>query len=174
MRDGGGRVPALCLLAALVAACGGATRGSQGIARGPSDDAVSLRFAAPPDTVITLAWVTMRNDGVLARSFQREPGDTLNVAYMESDWVYVPNVYPSAVFGPLAEPEKWIKLLFWAEPERGGTRLYVEVLYNQSDLPSEPVMWARLRPVPSAHPAWGYVETVVAGIERRLDEDDDG
>lgn len=154
-----------------LAACGGGARGSQGISQGPSADAVVARYGAPPDTIIALAWVALRNDGVLARSFQREPGDTVNVAYMESDWIFVPAVYPSAIFGSLREPEKWIKMLFWAEPARGGTELSVEVLFNPSDLPSEPVMWSRLRPVPTTHPAWAYVETVFAGIERRLGED---
>ncbi|MFQ5889122.1 MAG: hypothetical protein ACE5JR_03605 [Gemmatimonadota bacterium] len=156
------------VVASGLAGCGGPATGSQGIARGPSSSAVVSRYAAPPDTVIQLAWVTLRNDGVLARSFQREPSDTTNVAYMESDWIYVPRVFPTAVFGSLREAERWVKILFWAKPNRGGTALFMEVLFNPSDHPSEPVMWSRLRPVPSAHPAWGYVETVVAGIERRL------
>ena len=79
---------------------------SSGIARGPSDQAIEARVAAPPDSVIQTAWETLRADGVTPRSFQRTTGDTANVASMESEWIYVPNVYPIAPLGSLPESEK--------------------------------------------------------------------
>jgi len=164
------RLPLLALLAALTAAC--ASGGSTGLNRGPSSRAVVTDFGAPPDTVIQVAWEVLRNDGVMARSFQRMAGDTTNVARMETDWIHVPTVFPAAPLGGVSESERYIKLLMWAEPYRGGTRLYVETLYNPTDLPSEPVNWARLRTVPNAHPSWQYVEDVERNIRRRLSGDE--
>lgn len=161
------------LAVGLAAACSSAT-GSQGIQRPPSSSATVIRVAAPPDTVIQRAWEVMRNDGTMARWFQRTADDTANVARMESDWIYVPEVLDSAVFGHLTEPEKWIKLLFWAMPERGGTLLYVEALYQPMKLPTEPVQWAAMRPVPSAHPAWQYVQIFGNNLVRRLDSPGEG
>lgn len=139
-----------------------------GIRRGPTPNAVVSDFAQPPDSVITAAWETLRADGILARSFQRRAKDTTNVAYLESDWVYVPNVMSSAIFGSLEEPEKWVKLVFWAQPDHGGTVLSMDAFYNPVDLPSEPTNWARLQEVPRPHPAWNYVQRVLQGIDRRL------
>ena len=93
------------------------------------------------------------------------------MARMESDWIYVPVVFPSAPLRGVNENEKWIKLLFWAEPFRGGTRLYVEPLYNPTSEPTEPTQWARLRPLPNAHPSWQYVEEVGRDMTRRMSED---
>lgn len=155
------------MLAVGAAACatGG---GSTGLNRGPSNRAVIADFGAPPDSVMQTAWEALRGDGIMARSFQRMAGDTTNVARMETDWIYVPTVYPSAPLSGVAENERYVKLLLWAEPFRGGTRLYVEPLYNPVDLPSEPTQWARLRTLPNAHPSWQYVEHVGNEITRRL------
>ena len=136
-----------CAAAGVAAACASGGAGSQGISRGPSGNATILRVAAPPDTVLQRAWEVLANDGVQPRWFARSVDDTTNVARMESDWIYVPRVLDSATFGHLSEPEKYIKLLFWAEPSRGGTLLYVEALYNPVGLPTEPVQWAAMRPV---------------------------
>lgn len=157
------------LLVGAAAAC--ASGASGGLARGPSGDATIVRIGVPPDTVVQRAWEVLRNDGVMARSFQRTTGDTTNIARMESDWIYVPRVLQSIAFGHLSEPEKWVKLLFWAEPQRGGTLLYLEALYNPLSMPTEPVQWSRMRSVPGAHPAWQYVEVVGRNLERRLGED---
>lgn len=161
------------LAASLVVACSSAT-GGMGVQRPPSNSATVLRVAASPDTVIQRAWEVMRNDGTMARSFWRTADDSANVARMESDWIYVPRVIESAVFGHLSEPEKWIKMLFWAMPERGGTLLYVEALYNPINTPTEPVQWAAMRPVPSAHPAWQYVEVFGRNLTRRLESTEEG
>lgn len=153
--------------AGVLAACASGG-GSQGINRGPSGNASILRVAAPPDTVMQRAWEVLANDGVQPRWFSRTVDDTTNVARMESDWIYVPRVIDSATFGHLSEPEKYIKLLFWAEPSRGGTLLYVEALYNPLSDPTEPVQWSLMRPVPGAHPAWQYVQLFGQNLERRL------
>jgi len=152
----------------MLGAC--ASGGSTGLSRGPSNRAVVAELAAPPDTVMQRAWESLRSDGVMARSFQRMAGDTTNMARMESDWIHVPTVFPAAPLGGVRENEKWIKLLFWAEPFRGGTRLYLEPLYNPVSGPSEPTQWGRLRVLPNAHPSWQYVEEVGRDMTRRLDE----
>jgi hypothetical protein len=153
----------------LVGACASSGQ-SSGIARGPSDRAIEARIAAPPDTVILRAWETLQADGILPRSFQRAADDTANVATMESEWIYVPQVFPSAPLGSLSEPEKYLKMMFWAQPFRGGTVLYIEPLYDPSTMPSEPTNWARLRTVPTAHPAWQYVQYTAEQLARRLDQ----
>lgn len=160
------------LAAGVLTACVSGS-GSQGISRGPSGDAAILRVAAPPDTVMQRAWEVLRNDGVQPRWFSRTVDDSTNVAKMESDWIYVPRVLDSATFGHMSEPEKYIKLLFWAEPSRGGTLLYVEALYNPVSDPTEPVQWAAMRPVPGAHPAWQYVQVFGHNLERRLESTDE-
>lgn len=160
---------AVLLPVLLVGGC--ASSGSTGLSRGPSSNAVVADYGAPPDSVMQTAWEELRNDGIMARSFQRMAGDTTNVARMESDWIHVPTVYPAAPLGGVSESEQYIKLLMWAEPFRGGTRLYVEALYDPTTLPTEPTNWARLRPVPNAHPSWQYVQDVGQGIARRLDQD---
>ena len=159
------------MLAALtaipLAGCGGGT--SAGIARGPSANAIEARVALPPDTVIEKAWETLRADNVTPRAYQRMAGDTANVAYMESEWIYVPNVYRAAPMGILSEYEKWIKLLFWAQPYRGGTVLYIDALYSPAVEPTDPVNWSRLRSLPASHPAWQYVQYVADQLARRLE-----
>jgi hypothetical protein len=145
-----------------------ASSSSGGLGRGPSGRAVTADYGAPPDSVMQAAWEALRDDGIMARSFQRFAGDTANMARMESDWIHVPTVYPAAPLGGVSQSEQYIKLLMWAEPFRGGTRLYVEPLFNPTDLPSEPPQWARLRPVPRAHPSWQYVDEVGREIARRL------
>lgn len=145
--------------------------GSTGLNRGPSSRAVIADYGSPPDSVMQTAWEVLRGDGVMARSFQRMAGDTMNVAQMESDWIYVPNVYPAAPLSGVSENERYVKLLLWARPFRGGTRLFVEPVYNPVDLPSEPTQWARLRTLPNAHPSWQYVEHVGNEITRRLNEE---
>jgi hypothetical protein len=165
------RLPAaVALLALATSAC--ASGGSTGLSRGPSDRAVTADYGAPPDSVMQAAWEVLRNDGVMARSFQRMAGDTANVARMESDWIYVPNVFPAAPLAGVTEGEKYVKLLMWAEPFRGGTRLYLEALYDPTaaDFPTEPTNWARLRTLPNAHPSWQYVADVGRDLGRRLDE----
>jgi len=156
------------MVAGILAACASGS-GSQGMSSGPSNNATIVRVAAPPDTVMQRAWEVLRNDGVQPRWFSRSVDDSTNVARMESDWIYVPRVLDSAMFGSMSEPEKYIKLLFWAEPERGGTLLYVEALYNPMDTPSEPVQWPLMRPVPGAHPAWQYVQNFAQNLGRRLE-----
>lgn len=153
----------------LVGACSSGAQ-SSGIARGPSDSAIEARIAAPPDSVIQTAWETLRADGITPRSYQRAAGDTSNVATMESEWIYVPKVYPSAPLGSLREPEKWIKILFWAQPFRGGTVLYIEPLYDPTTEPTIPPNWARLRTLPAAHPAWQYVQYMGDQLARRLEK----
>ncbi len=153
----------------LVGACSSGAQ-SSGIARGPSDSAIEARIAAPPDSVIQTAWETLRADGITPRSYQRAAGDTSNVATMESEWIYVPNVYPSAPLGSLREPEKFIKMLFWAQPFRGGTVLYIEALYDPTTMPTEPTNWARVRTLPPAHPAWQYVQYTGTQLARRLEQ----
>jgi hypothetical protein len=138
---------------------------------GPSRNATVVRVAAPPDTVMQRAWEVLRNDGVQPRWFSRSVDDSTNVARMESDWIYVPRVLDSAAFGSMSEPEKYIKLLFWAEPERGGTLLYVDALYNPMTVPTEPVQWSLMRTVPGAHPAWQYVQVFGQNLVRRLEAD---
>lgn len=157
----------LALATAAAAACGGGQ--SAGLARGPSANALIARVAAPPDTVIQVAWETLRAEGISPRSFQRMAGDTANVAEMASEWIYVPSVYPTAPLGSLSEPEKWIKLLFWARPDRGGTLLYIDALYSPVELPTEPTDWSRLRPLPSSHPAWQFVQYVADQLARRME-----
>jgi len=156
------------MAAGIIAACASGS-GSQGISRGPSNNATIIRVASPPDTVMQRAWEVLANDGIQPRWFSRTADDSTNVAHMESDWIYVPRVISSATFGHLSEPEKYIKLLFWAEPERGGTLLYVEALYNPMTDPTEPVQWSLMRPVPGVHPAWQYVEVFGQNLVRRLE-----
>jgi hypothetical protein len=159
------------MAAAMLTACASGS-GSQGISRGPSNNAIIVRVAAPPDTVMQRAWEVLRNDGIQPRWFSRTADDSTNVAYMESDWIYVPRVLDSVTFGHLSEPEKYIKLLFWAEPERGGTLLYMEPLYNPMSDPTEPVQWSLMRPVPATHPAWQYVEVFGQNLVRRLETEE--
>jgi len=153
----------------LLGACSGGGQ-SSGIARGPSDRAIEARIAAPPDSVIQTAWETLRADGISPRSFQRTAGDTANVATMESEWINVPRVYPAAPFGSLSEAEQYIKILFWAQPFRGGTVLYIEPLYDPMTMPTEPTNWARVRSLPASHPAWQYVEYMGDQLARRLEQ----
>jgi len=160
------------MVAGVLAACASGS-GSQGISRGPSNNATIVRVAAPPDTVMQRAWEVLRNDGIQPRWFSRSADDSTNIARMESDWIYVPRVLDSATFGSLSEPEKYIKMLFWAEPERGGTLLYVEALYNPMTEPTEPVQWGLMRPVPGAHPAWQYVDQFARQLVRRLEAGDE-
>ncbi|TFG66243.1 MAG: hypothetical protein E4H28_02490 [Gemmatimonadales bacterium] len=161
----------LAILAVLPMFGACASGGSVGLARGPTNQAVIAEIGAPPDTVMQRAWEVLRGDGVQVRSFQRLAGDTTNMARMESDWIYVPVVFPSAPLGGVNENEKWIKLLFWAEPYRGGTRLYVEPLYNPYSEPTEPTQWSRLRPLSNGHPSWQYVDEVGRNMTRRMTED---
>ncbi len=163
------RYLAILAILPMFGAC--ASGGSVGLARGPSSRAVVAEIGAPPDSVMQTAWEVLRADGILARSFQRFAGDSTNMARMESDWIYVPGVFPAAPLSGVNENEKWIKLLFWAEPFRGGTRLYVEPLYNPTSEPTEPTQWGRLRTLPNAHPSWQYVEEVGRDMTRRLSED---
>ena len=160
------------MVAGVLAACASGS-GSQGISRGPSNNATVVRVAAPPDTVMQRAWEVLRNDGIQPRWFSRSAADSTNIARMESDWIYVPRVLDSATFCSLSEPEKYIKMLFWAEPERGGTLLYVEALYNPMTEPTEPVQWGLMRPVPGAHPAWQYVDQFARQLVRRLEAGDE-
>ena len=160
------------MVAGVLAACASGS-GSQGISRGPSDNATIVRVAAPPDTVMQRAWEVLRNDGIQPRWFSRSADDSTNIARMESDWIYVPRVLDSVTFGSLSEPEKYVKMLFWAEPERGGTLLYVEALYNPMTEPTEPVQWGLMRPVPGAHPAWQYVDLFARQLVRRLEAGDE-
>lgn len=159
------------MVAGVLAACASGS-GSQGISRGPSNNATIVRVAAPPDTVMQRAWEVLRNDGIQPRWFSRSAADSTNIARMESDWIYVPRVLDSATFGSLSESEKYVKMLFWAEPERGGTLLYVEALYNPMTEPTEPVQWGLMRPVPGAHPAWQYVDWFARNLVRRLESQD--
>jgi len=159
------------MVAGVLAACASGS-GSQGISRGPSNNATIVRVAAPPDTVMQRAWEVLRNDGIQPRWFSRSAADSTNIARMESDWIYVPRVLDSVTFGSLSESEKYVKMLFWAEPERGGTLLYVEALYNPMSEPTEPVQWGLMRPVPGAHPAWQYVELFARNLVRRLESQD--
>jgi len=159
------------MVAGVLAACASGS-GSQGISRGPSNNATVVRVAAPPDTVMQRAWEVLRNDGIQPRWFSRSADDSTNIARMESDWIYVPRVLDSATFGSISEPEKYVKMLFWAEPERGGTLLYVEALYNPMTEPTEPVQWGLMRPVPGAHPAWQYVDRFAQQLVRRLEAGD--
>ena len=160
------------MVAGVLAACASGS-GSQGISRGPSNNATIVRVAAPPDTVMQRAWEVLRNDGIQPRWFSRSADDSTNIARMESDWIYVPRVLDSVTFGSLSEPEKYVKMLFWAEPERGGTLLYVEALYNPMTEPTEPVQWGLMRPVPGAHPAWQYVDQFARQLVRRLEAGDE-
>ena len=160
------------MVAGVLAACASGS-GSQGISRGPSNNATIVRVAAPPDTVMQRAWEVLRNDGIQPRWFSRSADDSTNIARMESDWIYVPRVLDSVTFGSLSEPEKYVKMLFWAEPERGGTLLYVEALYNPMTEPTEPVQWVLMRPVPGAHPAWQYVDLFARQLVRRLEAGDE-
>ncbi|MEJ2547320.1 MAG: hypothetical protein P8125_05825 [Gemmatimonadota bacterium] len=153
----------------IVGACSSGSQ-SSGIARGPSDSAIEVLIAAPPDSVIQTAWETLRADGITPRSYQRTAGDTANAATMESEWIYVPNVFPSAPLWSLSEPDKYIKMLFWARPFRGGTVLYIEPLYDPVTMPTEPTNWARVRTLPAAHPAWQYVEYTGTQLARRLEQ----
>ena len=161
---------ASAVLPTIILAC--ASSGGGRLARGPSGSAVTADFGAPPDSVMQTAWEVLRNDGVMARSFQRMAGDTTNLARMESDWIHVPSVYPAAPLSGVSLGEQYVKMLMWAEPYRGGTRLYVEALYDptSASIPSEPANWARLRSIPTAHPSWSYVEEVGREIARRMNE----
>ena len=159
------------MVAGVLAACASGS-GSQGISRGPSNNATVVRVAAPPDTVMQRAWEVLRNDGIQPRWFSRSADDSTNIARMESDWIYVPRVLDSVTFGSMSEPEKYVKMLLWAEPERGGTLLYVEALYNPMSEPTEPVQWGLMRPVPGAHPAWQYVDRFAQQLVRRLEAGD--
>ncbi|MDT8435419.1 MAG: hypothetical protein RRA92_01565 [Gemmatimonadota bacterium] len=170
MRHPLSRTPALAVLAGAALAATGCGGGSTGLARGPSGQAIQARIAAPPDTVIQRAWETLRADNITPRSFQRAAGDTTNLARMESEWIYLPNVFQSAPTQHLSEPEKYIKLLFWARPFRGGTTLYIEPVYTPAVMPTEPTNWARVRELPAAHPAWQYVDYMVDQLSRRLGE----
>ncbi len=152
--------------------CG--TSAGPGISQGPSQEAIAARIPAPPDSVIEQVWISIRADGVMARKFNRMAGDTTNVAFMESDWVYVPSVYPSVGLQSLPENQKWVKFLFWSVPDRGGTLLYMDVLFNPTAEPTEPVMWSTMVSVPQVHPAWGYVRDVTNDITRRLGLDESG
>ncbi|MDP2482608.1 MAG: hypothetical protein Q8W45_04960 [Candidatus Palauibacterales bacterium] len=156
------------LVGAALTACASGS-GSQGMNRGPSRSATVIRVAAPPDTVMQRAWEVLRNDGIQPRWFSRSADDSTNIARMESDWIYVPRVLDSATFGSMSEPEKYVKMLFWAEPERGGTLLFVDALYNPLSNPSEPAQWPLMRPVPGAHPAWQYVQLFGQNLARRLE-----
>jgi hypothetical protein len=169
MRNAHAQVTMLAaLLTAPIAAACGSGGGSTGLARGPSAQAIEARVAAPPDTVIQKAWETLRADDVTPRSFQRMAGDTANVAQLESEWIYIPNVYPVAPLQSLSEPEKYIKILFWAQPYRGGTVLFIDPVYSPAVMPTEPVNWSRLRTLPASHPAWQYVQYVADQLARRL------
>ena len=166
------RIAVLTTLFATPLILGACSSGAQssGIARGPSDQAIEARIALPPDSVIQTVWETLRADGISPRSFQRAVDDSANVATMESEWIYVPNVYPAAPLGSLREPEKYIKMLFWAQPFRGGTVLYIEPLYDPTTMPTEPTNWARVRTLPAAHPAWQYVQYTGEQLARRLEQ----
>jgi len=166
------RIAGAALLAAVVALTG-CTRSlrplSTGIKGGPSVRALKSKITgATPEETITKVWQVLRNDDILVRSFVKVPKDSTQVASMESDWVYVPRVLSSALFGSMREPEKWVKFLFWAEPRENGTLLSMDILYNPTNLPTQPVQWERLRTIPATHPAWSYVDVVISGIERRL------
>ncbi len=158
------------LLASGIAAACASSGGLPAILQKPDDKAVTMHFGVPPDSVIMVAWESLRADGVLARRFQRAAEDTTGRAFMESDWVYVPRVMPTAPLTGLSEPEKWVKFLFWAYPDRGGTRLFAEGVYNPTQLPSEPTNWSLVILVPDAVPAWQYVENRLEDINRRLNE----
>ena len=134
----------------------------------PDNDAAQGRFGVPPDSVIMVVWAAIRTDEIGIRRFQRAAEDTTGMAFMESDWVYVPRVLPSAPLTGLPEAEKWVKFLFWAFPEEGGTRLYAEGVYNPSQLPSEPPNWSLIVVVPNAAPAWQYIDVTYEQINRRL------
>ncbi|MCK5482619.1 MAG: hypothetical protein KAJ13_02910, partial [Gemmatimonadetes bacterium] len=58
------------MVAGVLAACASGS-GSQGISRGPSNNATIVRVAAPPDTVMQRAWEVLRNDGIQPRWFSR-------------------------------------------------------------------------------------------------------
>jgi len=165
------RFGSACLLAATLAAgCGSSTGGlgSPGLRSGPSNLATVSDYAQEPDSVMLVAWESLRNEGVMARSFLRAAGDSANTAAMESDWIFIPNVLATAPVGSLREQELWVKFLFWGEPERGGTRLFMDILYDPIGPPAEPVQWARLRSVPRSSPAWSIAEYVLADIDRRI------
>jgi hypothetical protein len=134
----------------------------------PERNATQGRFGVPPDSVIMVVWEAIRTDEIGIRRFQRAAEDTTGMAFMESDWVYVPRVLPSAPLTGIPEPEKWVKFLFWAFPEEGGTRLYAEGVYNPSQLPTEPPNWNMIVVVPSAAPAWQYIDVTYEQINRRL------
>lgn len=145
--------------------------GLPAILQQPDDRAVQGRFGVPPDSVIMVVWASIRTDEIGVRRFQRAADDTTGMAFMESDWVYVPRVLPSAPLEGLPEPEKWVKFLFWAFPDRGGTRLYAEGIYNPTNLPSEPTAWTQVVVVPTAAPAWQYIDLKYEDINRRLGAD---
>ncbi|MEE9206901.1 MAG: hypothetical protein V3U67_00805 [Gemmatimonadota bacterium] len=166
------RFGSACLMAAtLVAGCGsssGGLLGSPGLRSGPSNLATVTDYPQGPDSVMLVAWESLRNEGIMARSFQRAAGDSANTAAMESDWVFIPNVLATAPVGTLREQELWVKFLFWGEPERGGTRLFMDMLYDPIGPPAEPVQWARMRSVPRSSPAWSMAEYVLTDIDRRI------
>lgn len=159
--------------ASLSAGCA-SSGGLPAILQQPSDQAVQGRFGVPPDSVIMVVWASIRTDEVGVRRFQKAAEDTTGMAFLESDWVYVPRVLPSAPLESVPEPEKWVKFLFWAFPDQGGTRLYAQGVYNPSQLPSEPPLWNMIVLVPSGVPAWQYIDVKYIDINRRLgvvDED---
>lgn len=142
--------------------------GLPAILRQPSSEATQGRFGVPPDSVIMVVWAAIRTDEVGVRRFQKAAEDTTGMAFMESDWVYVPRVLPSAPIDALPEPEKWVKFLFWAFPDQGGTKLYAQGVYNPSQLPTEPPNWSMIVVVPQAAPAWQYIDQKYIEINRRL------
>lgn len=158
-------------IALAVASFGFACASSSGlpaILEQPERNATQGRFGVPPDSVIMIVWETIRTDEIGTRRFIKAAQDTTGMAFLESDWVYVPRVLPSAPLTGLPEAEKWVKFLFWAFPEEGGTRLYAEGVFNPSQLPTEPPNWSMIVVVPSAAPAWQYIDITYEQINRRL------
>ena len=160
----------LCL-AGLNLACASSS-GLPSILQKPSKQATEGTFGVSPDSVIMVVWEVIRTDEIGTRRFQRAAEDTTGMAFLESDWVYVPRVLPSAPLTGLPEPEKWVKFLFWAFPEKGGTRLYAEGVYNPTSLPAEPPNWNLVTVVPNAAPAWQYIDVKYEEVNRRLDVGD--
>jgi hypothetical protein len=145
--------------------------GMPAVLKQPNERAVQGTFGAAPDSVIMIVWESIRTDEVGVRRFQKAAEDTTGMAFLESDWVYVPRVLPSAPLQGLPETEKWVKFLFWAFPDRGGTKLYAEGIYNPSQLPAEPPNWNLIVLVPSSAPAWQYIDYKYEDINRRLGAD---
>lgn len=161
-------VASIALAVASVSLACTSSGGLPAILQQPEKQAAQGRFGVPPDSVIMIVWESIRTDEIGTRRFVRAAEDTTGMAFLESDWVYVPRVLPSAPLTGLPEPEKWVKFLFWAFPEQGGTRLYAEGVYNPSQLPSEPPNWNLITVVPSAAPAWQYIDVTYEQINRRL------